>query len=250
MDITSLDNQYVKKVASLHKKKYRDEYGEFLIEGLKMIKEALEYKINIKNIFYCPQMVEYNLDFPAIKVTEDIIVKMTNTLTPQGIVAVCEIPEYKIKNKDKLVYLDRVQDPGNVGTIIRTADAFGFDGVLLSKGCADIYAPKVVRATMGSLFHIPIKQEIDSEHLKILNSTIYSSSLDTDKYLDNTEIVAPFILVIGNEGQGISNEVKLITHKFVKINMEGCAESLNASIAAGILMYEFSKRCPKIKEEN
>jgi len=241
MDITSLDNQQVKKVTSLHKKKYRDENNEFFIEGLKMIKEAIEYKQNIKNIFYCPEMLNYNLDIPATKVSKEVISKMTNTLTPQGIVAVCEIPKGEIKKFNRLLYLDRLQDPGNVGTIIRTADAFGFDGVLLSDGCADIYSPKVVRATMGSLFHLPIKQNADIMYLKSIGNKIYSSSLDTNNYLDSMKIQAPFVLVIGNEGQGISDEMKQITDEFVKINMEGSAESLNASIAAGILMYEFSK---------
>jgi len=242
MEITSLDNQYVKRITSLHKKKYRDEYKEFFIEGLKTIKEAIKYNQIIKNIFYCPEMIEYSLEFPAIKVTKDVISKMADTTTPQGIIAVCEISEAEIKKRDKLIFLDRVQDPGNVGTIIRTADAFGFDGVLLSKGCADIYSPKVVRSTMGSMFHIPVKQNVSIKYLKDINNKIYSSSLDTKNFLDEISITTPFVLVIGNEGQGISDEVKNITDEFVKINMTGNAESLNASIASGILMYEFTKK--------
>lgn len=242
MDITSLDNQYVKRVASLHKKKYRDEYKEFFIEGIKTIDEAIKYNKKIKSIFYCPEMIEYKLEIPAYRVTKEVISKMADTLTPQGIIAVCEIPDEELEKKRRLIYLDRVQDPGNVGTIIRTADAFGFDGVLLSDGCADVYSPKVVRATMGSLFHIPIIQSVSVDYLSGLNNKIYSSALDTDNFLDNTNISEPFVLVIGNEGQGISDEIKNITDEFVKINMAGNAESLNASIAAGILMYEFSKR--------
>ena len=242
MEITSLDNQYVKRVTSLHKKKYRDEYKEFFIEGIKTIEEAIKYNKIIKNIFYCPDMINYNLEFPANEVTKEVISKMADTSTPQGIIAICSIPKYELKNKQKLIYLDRVQDPGNVGTIIRTADAFGFDGILLSKGCADVYSPKVVRATMGSLFHIPIIQDVDIKEIKNLNSKIYSSSLETTNFLNEISIDEPFILVIGNEGQGISEEIKSITDEFVKINMMGNAESLNASIAAGILMYEFSKK--------
>lgn len=242
MEITSLDNQYVKRVSSLHKKKYRDEYKEFFIEGMKTIKEAIKYNQNIKNIFYCSKMIDYDLDIPGIEVTQEIISKMTDTMTPQGIVAVCEIPFYEIKKKNRLIFLDRVQDPGNVGTIIRTADAFGFDGIILSEGCADVYSPKVVRATMGSLFHIPIIQSASTEYIKALDCKIYSSTLDTDEFLGNIKIEEPFILVIGNEGKGISDEIKKITDKFVKISMSGNAESLNASIAAGILMYEFSKK--------
>lgn len=242
MEITSLENQQVKKVRALHSKKYRDEYGEFFIEGSKILEEAIRYRQNIKNVFYCPDLVEKNFEFDAIKVSKEIMAKMTDTSTPQGIVAVCDIPKYELTKKEKLIFLDRVQDPGNVGTIIRTADAFGFDAVLLSAGCADVYSPKVVRSTMGSLFHLPIKQDVSLEELRGFGNKIYSSSLETSNFLEDIKIEAPFVLVIGNEGRGISDEVKEITDCFVKIDMAGSAESLNASIAAGILMYEFSQK--------
>lgn len=242
MEITSLENQLVKKVASLHQKKYRDQYKEFFIEGVKAIKEAIEYKVDISCILYSSEIIDYNFDVPTYKVTKEIMDKITDTSTPQGIVAVCKMPKGEIIKREKLVYLDRVQDPGNVGTIIRTADAFKFDGVLLSKGCADVYSPKVVRSTMGSLFHLPICQDVDLDTLKSLNSKIYSSTLDTRNFINDIVVKTPLVLVIGNEGQGISDDVKNITDEFVKINMEGNAESLNASIAAGILMYEISTK--------
>ena len=241
MEITSLDNQLVKKIASLHKKKFRDEYELFFIEGMKSIKEAINFNQEIEYILYSPDMVEYDLDIEGIEVSKEILCKISDTVTPQGIIAVCKIKEEKIdvlKGKKKIVYLDKVQDPGNVGTIIRTADAFGIDCVVLSKECADIYSPKVVRSTMGSIFHLPVIRDVGVEELKKLNMKIYSSSLDGDeefKIEDNS------ILVIGNEGNGISNETKAVTNEFIKIKMPGNAESLNASIAAGILMYEFTK---------
>ena len=241
MEITSLDNQLVKKIASLHKKKFRDEYELFFIEGMKSIKEAINFNQEIEYILYSPDMVEYDLDIEGIEVSKEILCKISDTVTPQGIIAVCKIKEEKIdvlKGKKKIVYLDKVHDPGNVGTIIRTADAFGIDCVVLSKECADIYSPKVVRSTMGSLFHLPVIRDVGVEELKKLNMKIYSSSLDGDeefKIEDNS------ILVIGNEGNGISEETKEITDEFIKIRMPGNAESLNASIAAGILMYEFTK---------
>ena len=241
MEIKSLSNAQVKRVVSLHNKKYRDEYKEFFIEGEKIIKEAIKFNQKIKNIYYCPKLIDYKFDIPGIEVTEEIIKKITDVTTSQGIVAVCEIPQYSNIKKDKLLFLDRVQDPGNVGTIIRTADAFGFDAVLLPKGCADVYSPKVVRSTMGSIFHLPIIQNVTVEELKTIGNKIYSSTLETDDFLGKIEIPKKFVLVIGNEGNGISEEIKNITDKFVKINMQGNAESLNASIAAGILMYEFSK---------
>ena len=241
MDITSLDNKLVKKITSLSQKKYRDQFGEFFVEGIKSVEEAIKYNQEITNILYCPEMIDYKLDRQALTVSKEIMHKISDTLSPQGIIAVCKIPKYEIEKKNKLVYLDRVQDPGNVGTIIRTADAFGFDGVILSKECADVYSPKVVRSTMGSLFHIPIYQDVTIEKVKSLGNKIYSAVLDTKNFVNDTDISTPFVLVIGNEGSGISTEVRNITDEFVKINMAGNAESLNASIAAGILMYEFSK---------
>ena len=101
MEITSFDNQYVKRVASLHKKKYRDEYKEFFVEGIKTIEEAIKYNQKIKNIFYCPDMLEYKLENPAYKVTKEVISKMADTSTPQGIIAVCEVPEGELKDKNK-----------------------------------------------------------------------------------------------------------------------------------------------------
>ena len=130
MDITSLDNKLVKKIASLSQKKYRDEFGEFFVEGIKSVEEAIKYNKEITNILYCPEMVDYKLDIPALTVSKEIIHKISDTSSPQGIIAVCKIPKYNMEKKNKLIYLDRVQDPGNVGTIIRTADAFGFDGVI------------------------------------------------------------------------------------------------------------------------
>ena len=242
MEITSISNSQIKRVASLQNKKYRDEYKEFFIEGEKSIKEAIKFNQKIKNIYYCPKMIDYKLNFPGTEVTEEIIKKITDVTTSQGIVAVCEIPQYTEFEKDRILFLDRVQDPGNVGTIIRTADAFGFDAVLLSQGCADVYSPKVVRATMGSIFHLPIIQNVNVEEIKAIGNKIYSSSLETNEFLGELEIPEKFILVIGNEGNGISEGIKNITDKFVKIKMDGNAESLNASIAAGILMYEFSKK--------
>jgi len=242
MEITSLSNSQIKQVASLQNKKYRDEYKEFFIEGEKSIKEAIKFNQKIKNIYYCRKMIDYKFDFPGTEVTEEIIKKISDVTTSQGIVAVCETPQYADFKKDRILFLDRVQDPGNVGTIIRTADAFGFDAVFLSKGCADVYSPKVVRATMGSIFHLPIIQNVAVEEIKAIGNKIYSSTLETNEFLNKLEIPESFTLVIGNEGKGISEEVKSITDKFVKIKMNGNAESLNASIAAGILMYEFSKK--------
>jgi len=242
MEITSLDNKAVKLAASLQKKKYRDLHGKFLIEGMKLIKEALAFGYEFEAVFYVPDKVDYDLELPAYEVSYEILCKITDTVTPQGIAAVVSVKEpkrEKLMQAQRVVYLDRVQDPGNVGTIIRTADAFGFDAVILSKECADLYSPKVIRSAMGSVFHLEIYRDFSVEELKALEKKIYSSSLEASSMPESIEL--PAVLVIGNEGQGISDEIKVATDEFVKIPMVGNAESLNASIAAGILLYEFRK---------
>lgn len=245
MEITSLDNKLIKKIASLKQKKYRDEYKEFIIEGENGVLEALKSNFEITNILYCPDIFNassLNYDKETICVTKEILNKISDTITPQGIIATCKIPKNieNFNNFKKILYLDTVQDPGNVGTIIRTADAMNFDLVILSKACADPYSLKVVRSTVGSIFHIPLVYDVENlGELKKNGFTIYSSTPYNAIDIDELVPKKPFVLVIGNEGNGISENTKNVTDYFVKINMPGNAESLNASIAAGILMYKF-----------
>ena len=250
MDITSLDNKLVKHISSLHQKKYRDLYQEFIIEGENSIIEALNSNFEITNVLYCPDFYDISkLNVTHINptsVTKEIMCKISDTITPQGIMAVCKIPENSFSNKfTKVLFLDRIQDPGNAGTMIRTADAMGFDAIILSQGCADPYSLKVVRSTVGSIFHIPIIYNVHSidtlSKLKDRNFTIYATALNNSKSIEETTIFSPFILIIGNEGQGVSDEIKDFSDYLIRINMPGNAESLNASIAAGILMYKFSE---------
>ena len=238
MQITSLENGQVKRVTSLHKKKYRDEYRLFFVEGMKCVKEAISFDWDIDLVLYCPEMVDYDLEIEGVEVSREILCKISDTVSPQGIVAVCRMKDCDIDvlvGKRRVLYLDKV------GTIIRTADAFGFDGIVLSKECADPYSPKVVRSTMGSIFHLPIVRDVDVNEIKRLDMRIYSSALDAKKNVKDVKIDENAILVIGNEGNGISDATKEVTDEFIKIEMSGNAESLNASIAAGILMYEFTK---------
>ncbi len=245
MEITSLDNKLIKKIASLKQKKYRDEYKEFIIEGENSILEALKSNFEITNILYCPSIFDIstiNTNKEIIEVSKEIMNKIADTVTPQGIIATCKIPKTidNYSQYSKILYLDTVQDPGNVGTIIRTADAMKFDLVILSKASADPYSLKVVRGTVGSIFHIPIVYSVDALHtLRENGFTIYSSTPYNAIDIDTITPTKPFALVIGNEGNGISEETKKLTDYFVKIKMPGNAESLNASIAAGILMYKF-----------
>ena len=248
MDITSLDNKLIKKIASLQQKKYRDLYKEFIIEGKNSVDEALKSDFTITGLLYCPDVFDISkisTKITPIAVSKEILNKISDTVTSQGILAILKIPENKEidKNFSKILYLDTVQDPGNVGTIIRTADAMNFDLVILSKACADPYSQKVIRSTVGSIFHIPVIYDVDTtETLKMLKNSgvkIYSSTPYNATDIDEIVPNKPFALVIGNEGNGISEETKSLTDYFVKIKMPGNAESLNASIAAGILMYKF-----------
>lgn len=249
MDITSLDNKLVKHICSLHQKKYRDMYKEFMIEGENAIIDALKSNFEIVNVLYSPDIYDIsklNLNnIIPISVTKEVMAKISDTITPQGIMAVCKIPDNSFSNKfSKVLFLDRIQDPGNAGTMIRTADAMGFDAIILSQGSADPYSLKVVRATVGSIFHIPILYNVNSmdtlAKLKDRNFTIYATALNNSKSIEETTIFSPFVLIIGNEGQGVSDEIKNFSDYLIRIDMPGNAESLNASIAAGILMYKFS----------
>lgn len=148
-----------------------------------------------------------------------------------------------LEKKDKfIIILDEIQDPGNMGTIIRTADAFGASGVVLTPNCVDIYNPKVVRSTMGSLFHIPIAQVEDKiqliEELKNKHVKIYATSLESANYVYDIDFRRDFALVIGNESKGISQQILDLADNIVKIPIMGNAESLNAAIASSIIMYE------------
>lgn len=249
MEITSLDNKLVKHISSLHQKKYRDMYKEFIIEGENSITEALKSDFEIVHVLYCPDM--YNLQalnlntVQPISVTKEIMTKISDTITPQGIMAVCKIPENSFSNKfSKVLFLDRIQDPGNAGTIIRTADAMAFDAIILAEGSVDPYSLKVVRSTVGSIFHIPIIYNVNAldtlAKLRERKYTIYASALTKSKSIEEITSFSPFVLIIGNEGQGVCEEIKNVSDYLIRIDMPGNAESLNASIAAGILMYKFS----------
>lgn len=244
MEITSTDNKLIKHIASLHKKKFRDEYNEYIIEGIKSVKEALQNNVEITHIIASGFNESLDTELEIINVPTHIMEKISETKTPQGLLAVARISNSKLPaNAKRILILDNLQDPGNLGTIIRTADATSFDAIIISKNSVDLYSPKVVRSTMGSLFHLPIINNADLEReitsLKAKNFTIYLSMLDnTSKNLFEEKLSFPLAIVIGNEGNGITQEIIPYGDIKLKIPMLGKAESLNASIAASILMYE------------
>lgn len=243
--ITSKANSVVKNAKKLHQKKYRK--SSYLIEGWHLFEEAVQAGARIEKIFALAEHGEKLTDYPqAVFVTEEILLDLADSQTPQGIVAIVQKEEEQMPDltSGKYLFLEDVQDPGNVGTMVRTADAAGFTGVIVSSKSADIYSLKTLRSMQGSHFHLPIYrmsveafvEEAKNSHLPILATTLSQESKDYRELarLEN------FALVMGNEGQGISPFMAEQADQLVHISMKGQAESLNVAVAAGILMFYLS----------
>ena len=243
--ITSKANSVVKNAKKLHQKKYRK--SAYLIEGWHLFEEAVQAGVTIEKIFALESYRDQLAAFPqTVWVSEEILRDLADTQTPQGIVAVLlkeEVgpPDF---SQGKFLFLEDVQDPGNVGTMIRTADAAGFTGVIVSDKSADIYSLKTLRSMQGSHFHLPIYrmslasfvEGAKKSDLPILATTLSRESKD---YRELSPL-EDFVLVMGNEGQGISSVMAESADQLVHISMKGRAESLNVAVAAGILMFYFS----------
>ena len=243
MLITSLNNEHIKELCKLYQKKYRDESDLFLIETKHLVLEA--YKEGIVKELILEQNEIFPLDVPTTYVTKQILKKLTNTDNPSNVMAVVE----KIKEKDdigeKILILDHIQDPGNLGTIIRSAVAFNIDTIVLSKDTVDLYNPKVVRSNQGMMFHINI---ISRDPIKFINDLkkkdykIIGTKVTNGKDVKDARIYSHFALVIGNEGQGISNDIDNLCDEYLYIKMNENCESLNAGVAASILLYEINNK--------
>lgn len=245
--ITSLKNPKIILWRFLKERKGRRETGCFLAEGRKMVEEALHSAFPVEALLVDEKRAtEFSLPphIPVYALPENVLAAVCDTKTPQGIAAVVRI-SLGAQLGRRLVALDAVQDPGNVGTIIRTADAAGLDGVLLSDQCADVFSPKTLRATMGSIFRMPIQVTDDLPaallQLREKGCSVISSQLDGEPFYQRSPVGERFCLIIGNEGNGISDAVKATATHRVKLPMRGGAESLNAAIAAGIMMYDLMK---------
>ena len=248
--ITSASNKRIKDIQKLKENKNIKKYGKYLIEGKHLVEEALDAKV-VEEIIVSESFEEYNIvdsfEGDLIKVTDSVMKSISDTITTQGIIAVCHIDkkELDINNYSKVLILDKVQDPGNLGTIIRTADAFNFDCIILGKGTTSLYGQKVIRSTQGSNFHLDCFDNIDLLELidKMSNFNIFATSLKADKYIEQLDNITGKIAVIfGNEGAGVSEEILSKVNNLLKISMPGRAESLNVSIAAGIVMHYISTK--------
>lgn len=271
--IISKSNEKVKYIKSLNDKKFRKKYKAFYLEGIKVVTEILESKkaIDIMFIAYSKDLLlnsnggeelllkienkKYK-DIETVLLSDSMFKYVTDTVTPQGVLAVVKMPEYDVfeeidRAKSNILILDKVQDLGNLGTIIRTSDAFNVRLIICNNGTADVYSPKVVRSTMGSIFRVKLVYTSDIEnvikYLKNKNYDIVGTSLQTNTYLDELDYLNKHAYILGNEANGVDKNLLQMCNKLVKIDMENTAESLNVSVATSIILYEQYKNNKNIK---
>lgn len=248
--IESAQNKIFKEAMLLKDKKYRQKAGLFLVEGLKQTEE-IRGSWNIKQIFISKsfsQKQSYETKHKSFIISDSLFNKISSTETPQGILAVVEKKAYDsekiLKENGFFIILEKIQDPGNLGTIIRSADAFGAKAVFVSKGSADIYSDKTIRSTMGSFFHLPVIENIETGKILTLMKKekikTFAASLNGKTYLKDTVFPEKSAIIIGNESKGLMPDVLKNADYLIKIEIPGNAESLNAAVAASIIMYEIS----------
>lgn len=250
-NITSLKNPAVQEARALANAKERARQQAFLLDGEHMVGEGLSMRPeSIRALFVDEKRLDSyahllnKAQCEVYAVPEHVLAAISQVKTPQGIAAVCALPEAKKLSDlgDKLILLENVQDPGNVGTILRTLDAAGFDGCVLTPGCADPYGPKTLRATMGSIFRVPMCTVADAaQAVRELSEKGYATiagALDGEPFYERGKLPEKCCVLIGNEGQGLTREVQAAcTHRY-RLPMRGGAESLNAAVAAAIFMYD------------
>ena len=258
--INSIQNETIKRIKSLQKRKFREKHAEIILEGYRLIKDAWENGLKIKKVLFLSSidgnknsLVEILLESGTEAIETDLAVfdHISETVASQGLLAVAEMPSKETDEimdglPEFIIFLDCLQDPGNLGTIIRTADAAGAGLVALSSGSVDAYNGKVIRSAAGSIFHMPVIQKVTGkkfiEDLKSRGYRTLAADINGAKPFGEMSYGKKICLVIGNEGSGIRSEILDICHESVKIPIIGRAESLNAGVAAGILMYDIALR--------
>ncbi|GIP29703.1 23S rRNA methyltransferase [Paenibacillus sp. J23TS9] len=256
MDILSPQNPRVKEWAQLLEKKHRDKQHKYVIEGIHLVQEALRSGADLECVAFdveqgipselSSQMAKTDTEVQWIGVSAAVIAKCSDTKTPQPVFAVVrkrptDIDVLLQLENSLVIVLDGVQDPGNVGTIIRTADAAGADGVIIGRGSADIYNPKTIRSTMGSIFHLPV---VEGDLLELLPQAkengvrIISTSLQATSTCYGYDFTGPSWLLLGNEAKGVSVEAQKLVDESLIIPMKGQAESLNVAMASTVMLFE------------
>ncbi|MBD8499169.1 RNA methyltransferase [Paenibacillus sp. CAU 1523] len=261
MTISSVSNPRVKQWAQLQDRKFRNREGRYIAEGIHLVQEALRSGAPVESVVFDqerglpPELTSYLKETGTgasaepiewIAVTDAVIRKCTDAETPQSVFAVMRKPELNWRQlfeakQALVVVVDGVQDPGNLGTIIRSADAVGATGVLIGRGTVDVYNSKTVRSTMGSMFHFPV---VEGDLLELLPEAkeqgvcVVSTSLQAEHSCYSFDFCQPTWLVVGNEGKGVSPQVQSLVDESVIIPMQGQAESLNVAMATTVLLYE------------
>lgn len=238
--ITSLENAQVKKWNKLHQKKERDATGLFLVEGEHLIEEALKYDA-VELILYEGEC-KFK-DVPIQEVTEAILNKLSSNPSGTKYIGICHLPKKEVKQYHRILLLDGIQDPGNLGTLIRTAVSFSYDAIYCSKDTCDVLNEKVIRSTQGALFQIPIHYEDLKERiLKLKEEGVYcvGTSLENATSMQEIPSQEKMAFLLGNEGNGVSKELLEETDINLRIEMNGF-ESLNVAVAGGIILYQYRK---------
>lgn len=235
--IASKTNAKIKRVCYLKTNKGRQECGMFVVEGYKALELAIKSHL-VVDVFALKEIKDLDSDINQFVVTEEIMDKISSSINPEGVVFTAKTPTYSLKKSDKkIVYLDEIQDPGNMGTIIRTALAFGYDAVVASPNSVSFYNEKVVAASKGSIFLIPILIA-ELEDIKGDRKVVVSSLSEKSKNLDEVSKIDKLVLVLGNEAHGVKEKTLQQADIITKIPISDI-DSINVAVAGGILMYHF-----------
>lgn len=264
--VESISNPIIKKALSLQLRKNRKKHQQFLLEGIRGIQDMVSESPGIDVIFYEKKIESLqsgeNLLYSSekagielIQVTDSVMKKMTDTENPQGAIAIVHKPVYDleevIRKSQNILLLDRIQDPGNMGTLIRSAEAAGFNAVMMTTGSTDPFSAKCIRAATGAVFHLPVFELQDTEKtwekLREYQYQIIGAALERGVVYTSITYKSPMVLVIGNEAKGIQPELLEMMDGAVTIPMKGKTQSLNAAIAGSVLMFHVATTCPRDK---
>lgn len=252
--ITSTSNMQVRQLLQLQKKsKERMAKDVFVVEGMKMYREAPKERLQctyVSESCYHKNKKMFEVGQQTVLLSDRVFESVSDTKTPQGVLCVVRQYHYELedlcKEQPLLMILENLQDPGNLGTILRTAEGAGVTGVLMTRGCVDIYNPKVIRSTMGSIYRMPfcytdsLAQELQA--LKRRGVMLYAAHLRGTGTYDEQDYKKPAGFLIGNESQGLTDETAALADSYIKIPMCGAVESLNAAVASSVLMYEANRQ--------
>lgn len=239
---SSIDNKKIKEIKKLNLKKYRDKTNLFLVEGEHLVMEA--YKSGYLKELILEQDNDLNLDITTNYVTNNVLKYITNLDTPQSILGICSKTQNDTIKGNRLLILDDIQDPGNLGTIIRSAVAFNVDTIILSSNTVDLYNSKVIRASQGLIFHINIiVMDLTTTIPKLKNEgyQIIGTKVTNGKSLKSIEKKKKFAIIMGNEGNGVREDILSLCDEYLYIDMNKNCESLNVGVATSIILYELDK---------